>query len=158
MKHRVRWYGALHGPIPHPVLERKLKAGSVSGKEAESLATFEMNGQPIVAALANALDRTELPGRLRAELRHLVPCLINQYRRHYFVSGDRRFRLTVDSDFEFGFPNLGARVFPASRRAPSVVLELKYEIQHETCAETVTNALPFRLARCSKFILGLEGV
>lgn len=70
-----------------------------------------------------------------------------------------RFRAAIkEPEEQFGFPNLGAAVFPAPRRAPSVVLELKYEVQHETVAESVTNSLPFRLARCSKFILGLEGV
>jgi hypothetical protein len=39
-----------------------------------------------------------------------------------------------------------------------VVVELKYGLAEAECAAPVTNALPFRLARCSKYILGINAL
>lgn len=159
VKHRVRWYGPLEGQILAPVLERKFKSGSVSGKDSHTLAPFEMNGVPVAATICGAFERAALPERLMAELGHLSPCLINQYWRHYFVSGDGRFRLTVDYDFGFGAPHLTPiRLAKRSGGVPSVVLELKFEIHQAGEAEIISNALPMRMMRCSKFILGMEGI
>src|ERR1051326_5821338 len=130
LKHRIRWYGALEGTVARPLLERKFKSGSISGKDSHALASFELNGQPVRSSLAATIEDPALPDRLRAELRHLDPCLINQYRRYYFVTADGRFRLTVDSDFRFGTA-AGPRALlrPAGRGAPAVVLEVKFELQ-----------------------------
>ena len=42
-----------------------------------------------------------------------------------------------------------------SRRAP-VIIELKFGLHHVEGAAPVANALPFRLARCSKYVIGIE--
>jgi len=43
-----------------------------------------------------------LPGLTRSALRALAGLpLVNSYWRHYFLSADRRFRLTVDSNLQF---------------------------------------------------------
>jgi hypothetical protein len=157
VKHRVRWYGALDGPNQTPVLERKLKSGSVSGKDAHGLPVFQVNGQALESCLAAVFDSAAMPERLKADLHHLVPCLINQYQRHYFVSADGYFRLTLDTEFRFGAGRgTYVKVSPAGSGVPSVVLELKYEPQHCDKAEALTNAIPFRMTRCSKFVLGVE--
>ena len=159
VKHRIRWYGALLGNVPKPTLERKFKSGSVSGKDAHVLQPFHMNGEPVAQTLAALAQDPALPDRLRTELRHLAPCLINQYRRHYFVSGDGHFRLTVDSDFHFGNANAPhAKVSGVFSGVPSVVMEVKFGIEHAARAEIITNWLPVRMSRCSKFILGVERV
>ena len=110
-------------------------------------------------SLAPALADPALPEALSAQLRCLDPWLINQYQRHYFISADGRFRLTVDWDFRFGTA-LGPRtvMVRAGQGAPSVVLEVKYEVQHALDADLVTNSLPLRMTRCSKFILGVQGL
>lgn len=159
VKHRVRWYGALEGKILQPVLERKFKSGSVSGKDTHPLAPFQINGEPVGHSLGATLEGSALPERLRAELCHLSPCLINQYRRHYFMSGDGRVRLTVDSDFRFGATHIPkTRLYAGLSGVPSVVLEVKYDVEDAFLAEAITNSLPMRMSRCSKFILGIERV
>jgi SPX domain protein involved in polyphosphate accumulation len=156
VKHRVRWYGSLEQDIRQPVLERKFKSGSVSGKDTHLLSALQLNRQPLKTALVSTF--ASLPKQLQEDLRLLEPCLLNQYRRYYFVSADGRFRLTVDSDFRFGQAHRSpAKVRPA-RGLPSVVLEVKFELQHATCAQWITDTFPFRIARCSKFILGTEGL
>ncbi len=156
-KTRVRWYGELRPLMEKPSLERKLKRGLVSGKTAWRLSELSMNGDGVHLWVKESFEDAELPEMLRSALRHLEPSLFNQYRRHYFLSGDNRFRITVDSDLRFGSlrkrnsPALGTM---AIRR--SVVIELKYGIADAEQAARVTNALPFRLTRCSKYVLGIE--
>jgi hypothetical protein len=158
-KTRIRWYGALRGPITRPVLEQKIKRGLVSGKQAYDLPPLHLNGSIDPGVLATSFARAGLPELLRERLCHVQPVLINRYRRHYLQSADSRFRLTVDGQLEFhcARPGLGA---PAGAGAANdlVVLELKFDAGHAEAAAVVTNALPFRMQRCSKYVLGVEQV
>lgn len=159
VKHRVRWYGPLTSSVPSPVLERKFKSGLISGKDAHALPDFHLNGLPLESTLTAVFDQARLPERLRNELRHLRPCLVNRYCRHYFLSGDGRFRLTVDSDFRFGVAGgTPVQVSAAPVGVPRVVLELKFAAAQAGQAEAITNVFPMRLMRCSKFILGVEQI
>jgi hypothetical protein len=42
--------------------------------------------------------------------------------------------------------------------AAPVVIELKFGLAEAEFAAPVTNALPFRLARCSKYVLGINAL
>lgn len=158
LKTRIRWYGLLHGHILRPTLEQKLKRGQVSGKLSQSLPPLHINGGLPRKTLDAALDGAGLPGRWRAGLRQLEPALVNRYQRRYYESADRRFRLTVDSDLEFLAPNRsgGTTWQPVIGRPHGVIIELKYAPEHAEAAAAVTNHLPFRVARCSKYVLGIE--
>jgi len=46
-KTRLRWYGPQTGPIEHPVLERKLRRGLASAKEAYTLAALSLTGKSV---------------------------------------------------------------------------------------------------------------
>jgi len=88
-----------------------------------------------------------------------MPTLVNRYQRRYYVSADGSFRLTVDWDLQFsGFARFAADG-SFSAAGPSVILELKYAPRHaDLAADAVSNALPFRLARCSKYVLGVQRI
>jgi SPX domain protein involved in polyphosphate accumulation len=155
-KTRIRWYGAWSGCIAAPTLEHKLKRGHVSGKVSNRLRALTMNGHLSKTDLEAVFDGANLPELTRLTLRHLQPSLLNRYRRHYFQSADGRFRLTVDSDLQFAparqVQGTGVSFCPP---ATSVVIEVKYGLGEAEYAVPVTNALPFRLARCSKYVLGV---
>jgi hypothetical protein len=157
VKTRIRWYGQLTGPIERPTLERKIKRGSVSGKAAGPLPALPLNGGIAPADLAAALDQAGLPAHLRWTLRLLEPAAVVSYHRHYFQSADGGFRLTVDSQLQFWglHPGSGA-MMPVPTTATPVIIELKFEPSQANHAASVTNALPVRLARCSKYVLGIE--
>jgi hypothetical protein len=84
---------------------------------------------------------------------------LNRYQRHYFQSADGRFRLTVDSGLQFAAARQvqGSGVSFCPPAAP-VVVEVKYGLAEAEYAAPVTNALPFRLARCSKYVLGITSL
>jgi len=158
-KTRIRWYGTPVGLINAPTLEQKLKRGLVSGKVSHRLPPVPVNGHVSRADLEDVLDSASLPGLTRSSLRHLQPSLVNSYWRHYFLSADRRFRLTVDSNLEFSAVHQsdgnGAGLCISAR---TLVVELKFSLDEADGADYITNALPLRLARCSKYILGINSL
>jgi hypothetical protein len=159
LKTRVRWYGPPSGLIAKPALERKIKRGSVGGKVVHRLPAFPISGRFDPQVLNTALDLAGLPELLRLALHHLHPTLFNRYRRHYFLSADGRFRLTVDSDLQFFNPEAGTESMRTSPpRHGLVVMELKFGPEESAEADRVTNVLPFRLTRCSKYVLGIESL
>ncbi len=158
-KTRVRWYGLQAGRIERPMLERKLKRGLGNAKEGYALPALSLNGNSVQSVLKTAFDRAVFPEMLRSTLQRLEPSTSNRYRRHYFVSADGRFRLTVDSELQFVnvCPDDGLAP-PVPWPAPVVIVELKFAPEFVEHAGLVTEALPFRLTRCSKYILGIERV
>jgi hypothetical protein len=159
MKIRIRWYGAFTGEIDRPVLEFKLKRGLVSRKESHRLPPFGVNGAPLEASTTPALLQAAMPPAARLSIQTVQPSLANRYQRHYFESADGHFRLTIDSSLEFCDPrHAGRSPFALLHDGPSVILELKYAPAHAAEADRIARAIPCRLARCSKYILGIEAI
>jgi hypothetical protein len=69
------------------------------------------------------------------------------------LSGDGRFRLTVDSGLKFAGVRPDNFFQPA---APTIIIELKFGLDSAEDADLVTNAMPFRVARFSKYVAGIE--
>ncbi len=154
LKTRIRWYGALDGTADPVALELKIKSGEVGGKIARPLPPIRdprRAGPELEAALAEA----DLPPMWIEFLRGRQAVLVNRYRRHYFLSGDGLFRLTVDSQIQFFSPG-------PPRHAPTppipIVIEIKYAPEHAPQAARITNSLPLRLGRCSKYVLGIRTI
>lgn len=152
VKTRIRWYGAPVAQIPAPVLEWKLKSGQLSGKTSTPLPPIQLNRGGAKGAFEPLLRSSAVPEAVRASVQSLHSSLLNSYRRSYFVSADRRFRLTVDSELNFAHPH-HAGCFEES---PLVIIEIKYAPAEADAAPRMTNAFPFRVSRCSKYLLGIQ--
>lgn len=158
-KLRARWYGPLFGPVPQPVLEQKCKRGYLGTKQSARLMPFEFGQQVSATSVRCWLEASALPELLRHEIHQAEPTLVNQYRRQYFRSRDRRVRLTIDSQLEFYRFQRHANFFRARIAVPAlVVLELKYVDAASEAAAAIANDLPFRLTRMSKYVFGLNAV
>jgi len=157
VKVRVRWYGEPAGRVENPMLEEKVKRGAVSGKLTHVLPALALNGVPVHCCLESAFSGTGLPEALRASLRHLEPSLFNRYRRRYYVSADGRFRLTLDTALRFARlrKNSPAPAYLLEGASPPII-ELKYLPAEAERAAAITNEFPFRVVRCSKYVLGIE--
>ena len=139
------------------MLERKLKRGQVSGKLSYPLPPFALNGHLPRNDITKALATAALPDELRWHLQGLQPALVNRYHRHYFVSANRHLRLTLDTELEFfDARSATGALMRLNFHAPRVILELKYAPEHAEEAAAAANALPFRVVRCSKYVLGVE--
>jgi hypothetical protein len=156
-KIRVRWYGDLMGVIEKPKLEFKFKRGLLGSKDSYVLTPFTLDekfSRNTVLELARA---SSLPELVRHKMRSSVPSLVNYYRRKYFGSADGRFRITLDDRQRFHFVGAHNNHFLHSvSNDHDVVLELKYDQQHDDLAATITNHFPFRLTKSSKYVMGIK--
>lgn len=158
-KLRIRWYGALLGRIGKPVLEFKIKRGMVGTKESFPLKPFTMDRGFNVEDLRLVTTDPSLPERIRVELSHVEPALVNRYHRKYFISADGHYRITVDSKLEFYRVHRFDNQFLRRSTLPwSTVMELKYSGRIARLDERIMNCFPFRVTRMSKYVTGLEGV
>lgn len=157
-KVRVRWYGDLSGALERPTLELKLKRGLLGGKLQYPLPAWRMDAGVSAAALEKLFGRADLPPRVACALSGLEPALINRYRRRYFESFDRRFRITLDREIEYYRPRPHDGPLLASADRESRVVELKYSPEHDDAAATITKHFPFRLSRSSKYANGLAAL
>jgi hypothetical protein len=158
-KTRVRWYGPEFESAERPTLERKLRKGMVSGKAGHALPRLSLNGGCFRTLLRRNFETADLPPALRFALQHVEPALLNRYRRHYFLSRDGRFRLTVDSELQYAGVKPDGR--PTSFLGPTsavVIIELKFgpELAEKACL--VTNTFPFRVSRFSKYVAGIQTI
>jgi len=158
-KVRLRWYGGFHGRIEHPRLEFKYRQGLLGGKTTHDLPGFCVNGGFDRQALAALWSRADLPEATRLQLGGVHPVLANRYRRRYFVSADGHFRLTLDQALEtYDVRAAGQATGTVHQDETRLILELKYDAAHAAVADRVANCFPFRLTRCSKYVLGLESL
>lgn len=156
-KVRLRWYGEFHGRVERPCLEFKHRQGLLGGKTTHGLPPLTVNGGFDRAALAALWARADLPPATRLQLHGVQPVLANRYQRRYFVSADRHFRLTLDWALEsYDVRTAGHAPRPVRQDEPRLILELKYDAAHAAAADEVANSFPFRLVRCSKYVLGIE--
>jgi SPX domain protein involved in polyphosphate accumulation len=158
-KCRIRWYGDLLGRIERPVLELKIKEGFVGRKESHPLAPFSLDESYRFGTTVEVFKNSELPAKLKLDLISLQPTLLNRYRRRYFQSANRQYRITVDTDLEF------YRLKPHSNTfldkwidRENVIVELKYANAKDPNADLISRHFPFRVTKSSKYIMGVERV
>ena len=159
-KVRIRWYGDTYGRIENPTLEIKLKDGLVGYKQSYPLASFDLDEARLgdVASIVTAcIDQSDLPEGTIPFLQGVSPTLLNHYERQYFESRDREYRMTVDSNVQFQNVSSPVPCSGSSRELRNgTIIELKYAVAADAIAHQVTNALPFRVTRSSKYVMGIQ--
>jgi SPX domain protein involved in polyphosphate accumulation len=158
-KVRIRWYGDLPGHIERPVLEFKIKNGLAGRKISYPLAPFRLDRRFNLETLRTVWLNSDLPGSIYTVLRTLEPALLNRYQRSYFESADQLFRITIDDQLSFwridAFSNAFLHHFVDREHH---VIELKYGIDEEAQAHTISRHFPFRITRCSKYTTGISRI
>ena len=145
-KFRIRWYGEQGDFIRKPVLEEKIKRGELGYKNAQKVNDFDWKNLNQIAQ--------EIP---QITQQNLHPVLINSYLRHYYISFDNRFRITIDEQMEFAafslvnHPNKTENIFPENK-----VIEMKYEESDSPKADWISQYLPFRPTKHSKYVIGVD--
>jgi SPX domain protein involved in polyphosphate accumulation len=155
-KLRIRWYGPEYGRIEKPVLEVKRKLGAVGMKDHYPLRPFEHAPTFSLEAVRSEIVAQVANSDIAAFLSSAEPALFNRYRRRYFLSGDQRFRLTVDA--ALSFKAIGPRVPGAAQRdarTDAVILELKSSVAADSDGQRIARHLPFRLGKYSKYVQGI---
>lgn len=157
VKIRIRWYGSLFGLIEKPVLELKLKRGSIGKKEIFRLRPLELDSSLGFNAVKRVLRDSEVTDRIEVDVLAAVPSLISRYQRQYFVSMDREFRITIDSQLVFyRFASSNNSFLQRSADYVNTVVELKYGLGAAQRADFITNHFPLRLTKNSKYVGGID--
>ncbi|MFT4535344.1 MAG: SPX domain protein involved in polyphosphate accumulation [Saprospiraceae bacterium] len=144
-KMRLRWYGKSKLPIDNSVLEIKQKDAELGWKDSTTIDGTIMRDNE---SMIKSLKENEL---LKS---NLIPVLHNSYRRSYYVSQDGLFRITIDSQQAFKIPFSKMEALPMTKY-PNIV-ELKYDEDKAELAGFITDYLPFRQTKNSKYTIGVE--
>jgi hypothetical protein len=156
VKTRVRWYGALTRVVESPVLEFKRKRGRLGSKDRYELAPLDLTAGVAPPAEKLAGNR-QLPDDVRAALRLLEPATLTRYHRLYYLSADRRFRLTLDTALSFYRVRTGSgRLVRVPDAFGGTVIEVKYGAGDDEAARPVLEAMPFRWSRFSKYCAAFD--
>lgn len=146
-KYRIRWYGNNLRLAENPRLEIKSKHNELGWKEHVELDDFEP---------CEWRHLVKQPALQKAELFQQVPKLLNTYHRSYFLSFDQRFRLTLDRNMRFyrliDFPFMPKN----SLKDAAFILELKYAQKWDNKVDSITQYLPFRQHKHSKYVEGIK--
>lgn len=142
VKYRVRWYGDKMKDIAQPVLEKKIKRGLLGYKEYAKISDFKFeNGAPDINDLSLITNT-------------LLPTVVVRYDRTYFESYNKRVRATIDRNLEYGIISNG-KCLGALYNDPKVILEIKYDEEHELDAQDCMQAIPYRLSKNSKYVAAM---
>jgi len=157
LKVRIRWYGELNKIVKEPRLELKIKDGLLGSKLSFPLKPFKFkDGKSIAPLLKKVFADSILPAWLKDYLKRMNPSLLNNYCRRYFVSFDKKCRITLDYNlkfYPFSFGNLFLKNFG---KDDAVIVELKYEKEYDDSASFISNHFPFRLTKNSKYVGGVD--
>jgi SPX domain protein involved in polyphosphate accumulation len=157
VKVRIRWYGDLFGYIERPILEIKIKNGLLGKKMSMSIEPFEFNSKSNIANIVSNLDIRN--DKLNIDFRTLYPSLVNRYKRKYFQSCDKKYRITIDSEQSFYKINNTNNFFlNIVNDNKSVIMELKYDEINDGGANLITSKFPFRVSKSSKYVNGLQQI
>ena len=107
--------------------------------------------------LHKQFSQLDVSSPIKEFLLSLRMTLMNGYSRRYFVSKDRKYRLTFDSDLHFismrNYHNSFTHIVkPTNRR----VLEIKYDEHMDDHASQISNYFPFRMTKSSKYVFGVD--
>jgi hypothetical protein len=155
-KIRVRWYGSSDSGV-QAVFQIKSRFGQAGAKSEQRLpAPLDLMRARWSDVIATVRAGLGLEMRQLFE-RQGVPLFINRYDREYHVTGDRRVRLTLDSQqavFDQRHSSLVNTHLPAAA-IRTVIVELKAGLDEERLAE-ISSRLPLRIQAASKYVMAAE--
>ena len=155
VKPRVRWYGHQEEQIRDGVLELKQKKNLLGRKEKYAFGSMSLSRKVFRANLSKKLNRLCQDNRELQFLLELEASLMTRYVRQYFVSADRKFRITIDTDIRYwAMSRFGRRLTNPFKDYGLIILELKYD-QNTSGVDQVIREFPFRFSRSSKYVTGV---
>ncbi len=158
LKIRIRWYGSLFGEIKKPMLEIKTKNRELGQKISFPLNSFMLNKLFSYKTLyEEMIKKSNLPKWTCEMMAGVSPILLNSYKRRYFMSADKKYRITLDKDMLFYRINASNNLFIDRIDDKELLLvELKYSDAEHAKAHLITQHFPFRFVANSKYLSGIN--
>ena len=158
-KIRIRWYDETFAHQKKLTLEHKLKNGLLGDKISYPLAEIYTGEGLEIDQMRNELKKCKLPIHVSNELLTHFPTLLNRYVREYFISDDGKCRITLDKDLSFFRINAGKNFFKTSYHIPDdLIMEMKYSPDDEPVAINISQKIPFRVTKSSKYVIGVQNL
>jgi hypothetical protein len=158
-KVRFRWYGTSEVP-KNGYLEIKCKRNQLNWKLIYKIqGELEKNGcdwRNICSEI-----RRQLPAEAKEWIEmNPLPVLINRYNRKYFISRDRKVRVTVDTDLKiYGQLKKQSPNYTFKTNMPNVlVLEVKFSREYRDYVTHIFGDIPLRGSRFSKYVSGVLSI
>ncbi len=146
-KFRIRWYGNELQKINLPKLEIKKRLNELGDKEIFDMDNFE---------LENITNLSKEVTQLSKVNSNLIPTLLNSYQRSYWGTGNQKFRITIDYNMRFHSLLNEGKFRNYVHQDPAIILELKYDEDFSSVADSIAQFIPFRRTKNSKYVMGIE--
>ena len=92
-------------------------------------------------------------------MKYITPSLVNRYVREYFISADKKFRITIDNEQAFyGIKNKYNSFLNKFVDFDNTILELKYDKGHDSEASIISSQFQFRMTKSSKYVNGMSKI
>lgn len=157
IKVRIRWYGETFGHIKSPRLELKIKSGLSGEKRTYELCSFTLDKEFSIDTLTEVFNNSDLSDRLKVKLKNYKPTLLNNYLRKYFVSQDKKVRVTIDNNMTYYGVTARNNTFIGKKvERQDVIVEMKYDFESAFIASDISQHFPMRMTKSSKYINGIE--
>lgn len=151
-KVRLRWYGDNTLAINKPRLELKSKHGDVVTKTVFDL-DLDLNSFSNIKELTKELNFKIKNNEVASTVLKLnpLPILLNSYQRDYFLSFDKKIRLTLDYNLSSMNALTAFKKIKMNKSLLSpVVVEVKYNVEDSEHAEPICHILNSRQTNHSK--------
>ena len=156
-KTRLRWYGETFGHSTKATLEYKIKNGLAGHKQSFALNEFSCHRKSELEEISSMFKGLDCPPIITEDLTTKEAALLNTYVRQYFISSDKKFRITIDSSLDFyliqGKTHFGESQVKSDR---DIVVEIKYDTSDDSLVESIPFRWPTRLTKSSKYVRGIE--
>ena len=88
------------------------------------------------------------------------PKIVNQYKREYYESYNKKFRVTIDSSHKIYDQRLHKKVNLINKALIQkyIIVEFKFDRKNASLSKKMLESLPFRISRNSKYINAIRGV
>jgi len=157
-KYRIRWYGNLTGRVEKPVLEVKVKHNQMNDKRRYDLQPFELTEDQPWSVVEPALQSIAT-GQLDREIALAQrPVTLVRYRRKYYLSCDRRSRITIDTNLQWYSAGIAGQRLKKEGSPPHAVIELKYDHGDAEHGGRVSSLIPPRYQRHSKYLSAVRAM
>ncbi len=146
-KFRLRWYGNEVTNISNPKLEIKKRMNELGDKDIFNINPFQINTASDLSTEIEELTKVNT---------NLIPVILNSYKRSYWGTPDRKFRITIDYDMQFHSLMNEKKFRKYFLHDNAIILELKYDETCEEESDRITPHIPFRRSKNSKYVIGVE--
>ena len=157
-KVRYRWYG--HKLLDFGQLEVKNKRNNLGWKDTYKILQKPYNNNDSWREVIKNIT-AELPDDAKPILKlYSFPVISNKYSRSYFISKDKKIRVTIDTNqvtYDQRYksqPNFKVK----SSVLNTFVLEVKFDRVDRDCVTDFLTGLPIRISRHSKYMNAVNSV